>query len=238
MSKTSTLREWNWWGNPNNGIFKGYIHRSGLEHLIRCFYRNADKIVVSTFVERWHPEMNTFHMPFGEMTITLDDVSSILGILVSGAVVAPLGDDNDTNFELLVKYLGVTDEKAIEQLHKYSDEYVSLSWLRVRFSNVSDTDSEKYIMYLARAYLLYLLGCTLFVDKTGTRVQIVYLRLLRNLDSVAGYSWGSGCLAWLYRQLGQASRSKVKQIAGYMTLLEAWVYEHMHGVVVPDHMCV
>ncbi|CAL8140894.1 unnamed protein product [Prunus armeniaca] len=31
MSKTSTLCEWNWWGNPNNGIFKGYIQRSGLE---------------------------------------------------------------------------------------------------------------------------------------------------------------------------------------------------------------
>ncbi|CAL9019397.1 unnamed protein product [Prunus brigantina] len=105
MSKTSTLREWNWWGNPNNGIFKGYIQRSGLEQLIRCSYRNADKIVVSTFVERWHPETNTFHMPFGEMTITLDDVSSILGIPVSGVAVAPLGDDDDTNFELLVKYL-------------------------------------------------------------------------------------------------------------------------------------
>ncbi|CAL2237762.1 unnamed protein product [Prunus armeniaca] len=84
MSKTSTLREWNWWGNPNNGIFKWYIQRSGLEHLIRCSYQNADKIVVSTFVERWHPETNTFHMPFGEMTITLDDVSSILGIPMSG----------------------------------------------------------------------------------------------------------------------------------------------------------
>ncbi|CAL8159396.1 unnamed protein product [Prunus armeniaca] len=92
MSKTSTLREWNWWGNPNNSIFKGYIQISGLEHLIRCSYRNADKIVVSTFVERWHPETNIFHMSFGEMTITLDDVSSILGIPVSGAVVAPLGN--------------------------------------------------------------------------------------------------------------------------------------------------
>ncbi|XP_008228770.1 PREDICTED: serine/threonine-protein phosphatase 7 long form homolog [Prunus mume] len=130
MSKTSTIREWNWWVNPNNGIFKGYIQRFGLEHLIKCSYRNAEKIVVSTFVERWHPETNTFHMPFGEMTITLDDVSSILGIHVSGAAVAPLGDDDDTNFELSVKYLGVTDEETTEQLHQYSDEYVSLSWLR------------------------------------------------------------------------------------------------------------
>ncbi|CAL9010780.1 unnamed protein product, partial [Prunus brigantina] len=52
MLKTYTLREWNWWANPNNGIFKLYIQRSGLEQLIRCSYRNADKIVVSTFVER------------------------------------------------------------------------------------------------------------------------------------------------------------------------------------------
>ncbi|CAL8164325.1 unnamed protein product [Prunus armeniaca] len=171
---------------------------------------NADKIVVSTFVEWWHPETNTFHIPFGEMTITLDDVSSILGIPVFGAAVAPLEDDNDTNFELSVKYLRVTGEEATEQLHQYSDEYVSLSLLRARFSNVSDTDSKEYIMYSTIAYFLYLLGCTLFVDKTSMRVQIVYLRLLRNLDSVAGYPWGSGCLAWLYRQIGQALRSKVK----------------------------
>ncbi|CAL2232835.1 unnamed protein product [Prunus armeniaca] len=62
MSKTSTIREWNWWANPNNGIFKWYIQRSGLEQLIRCSYRNANKIVVSTFIERWHLETNIFHV--------------------------------------------------------------------------------------------------------------------------------------------------------------------------------
>ncbi|BFG15780.1 hypothetical protein CerSpe_020540 [Prunus speciosa] len=158
MSKTSTLREWNWRANPNNDIFKGYIQRSGLEQLIRCSYWNANKIVVSTFTERWHPKTNTFHMLFGVMTFTLDDVSSILGILVSGAMVALLEDDNDTNFKLLVNYLGVTDEEAIEQLHQYSDEYVSLSWLRARFSYVLDTDSEEHNMYSTKAYLLYLSG--------------------------------------------------------------------------------
>ncbi|CAL2248182.1 unnamed protein product [Prunus armeniaca] len=114
--------------------------------------------------------------------------TSTIRIPMSVVAVAPLENDNDTNFELLVNYLGVTDEKAIEQLHQYSEEYVSLSWLRVRFSNVSDTNSEEHIMYSAKAYLPNLLGCTLFVDKTGKRVQIVYLRLLRDLDSVAGYS--------------------------------------------------
>jgi len=28
-------------------------------------------VVISAFVEQWQPETNTFHKPFGEMTITL-----------------------------------------------------------------------------------------------------------------------------------------------------------------------
>ena len=77
-----------------------------------------------------------------------------------------------------------------------------------------------------RAYLLYLLGCTLFVDKSGTRVPIIYLTLLTDLSSVRTYAWGAAALAYLYRQLGLATRKEVKQIVGYLTLLEAWIYEH------------
>ncbi|KAK9083754.1 hypothetical protein Scep_030225 [Stephania cephalantha] len=39
-------------------------------------------------MERWHPETNTFHLPFSEMPITLDDVSILLNIPVVGKVVA------------------------------------------------------------------------------------------------------------------------------------------------------
>ena len=42
---------------------------------------------ISAFVERWHPETNTFHMPFGEMTITLHDVHYLLGVPVHGRAV-------------------------------------------------------------------------------------------------------------------------------------------------------
>ena len=47
-------------------------------------FRRVNRALISAFVERWHPETNTFHMPFGEMTITIHDVTQILGISCVG----------------------------------------------------------------------------------------------------------------------------------------------------------
>ena len=46
------------------------------------------------------------------------------------------------------------------------------------------------------------------------------------MEAVRGIAWGTSALAYLYRQLGLASRVGVRQIAGYLTILEAWVYDH------------
>ena len=35
-------------------------------------------------MKQWQPETNTFHMSFGEMTITLDDVPTLVSITVMG----------------------------------------------------------------------------------------------------------------------------------------------------------
>ena len=55
---------------------------------------------------------------------------------------------------------------------------------------------------------------------------MAYLSLLRELDRVSTYAWGAVALAYLYNQLGVASRSSVRYISGYMMLLQAWIYEH------------
>ncbi|GAU30353.1 hypothetical protein TSUD_57640 [Trifolium subterraneum] len=50
----------------------------------------VDPQLLSAFTERWHPETSSFHMPFGEMTITLDDVACLLHIPVRGIFYTPV----------------------------------------------------------------------------------------------------------------------------------------------------
>ncbi|GAA0163786.1 hypothetical protein LIER_39659 [Lithospermum erythrorhizon] len=72
----------------------------------------------------------------------------------------------------------------------------------------------------ASDYLLYLLGCVLFVDKTQMRVPQLYLRITHNLEQVPKLSWGTATLVYLYYQFGKASRVNVKQLVWCMALLE------------------
>ena len=48
------------------------VHRSGLAPLTSCSHRVVSRPMLSAFCERWQQETMTFHLPFGEMTITLD----------------------------------------------------------------------------------------------------------------------------------------------------------------------
>ncbi|KAK1258925.1 hypothetical protein QJS04_geneDACA018683 [Acorus gramineus] len=67
----------------------------------------------------------------------------------------------------------------------------------------------------------------LAIDKTGFTIPVAYLSLLVDIDRTGSFGWGSATLAHIYRQLGIASRANCKQISGYLTLLEVWVYEHL-----------
>ncbi|CAL5377741.1 unnamed protein product [Camellia sinensis] len=154
--------------------------------LLRCLNHG-------TFVERWQPETNSFHMPFGDMSMSLDDISTILRIHVTGTSVSTNKLSRDEAAKVLVKSLGVLEDDAVVELKGVQGELVRLEWSHEKFQSVSDADSDDFIHYL---------------------------QLLKDLNLVHSYAWGAAALAFLYRQLGMATKSTVRQIAGYMTVVK------------------
>ncbi|PKA62550.1 Serine/threonine-protein phosphatase 7 long form like [Apostasia shenzhenica] len=43
-----------------------------------------DHLSITALIECWSLETNTFHLPIGEMTITLQDIIVILGVQIDG----------------------------------------------------------------------------------------------------------------------------------------------------------
>ncbi|CAN1221130.1 Protein MAIN-LIKE 1 [Linum grandiflorum] len=112
-----------------------------------------DIALLAAFVERWQPDTNTFHMPFGEMTITLHDVFHILRIPIEGTPCI-WKSGPDAYHEKTSKILDVTTEVVKNQFHYGGD------------GKVSTAASEVQI------YLFFLLGSTLFTDTSGSRAKV------------------------------------------------------------------
>ncbi|RYR65422.1 hypothetical protein Ahy_A03g011356 [Arachis hypogaea] len=60
--------------------------------------------------------------------------------------------------------------------------------------------------------------------KSGAGVHWKFLPLLRNFGGIIQFSWGSACLAHLYRSLCRATRVDCKEMDGPLTLLVSWAW--------------
>ncbi|CAI0382789.1 unnamed protein product [Linum tenue] len=64
-----------------------YIERTGLG-MLRHFMRiEIDNDLLTAMSKRWHLETHMFHLPEGEMTITLKDVALLTGLPISGEAI-------------------------------------------------------------------------------------------------------------------------------------------------------
>ncbi|KOM47323.1 hypothetical protein LR48_Vigan07g102700 [Vigna angularis] len=61
-----------------------YISMSGLGSLVNLSYEYANHGLIVALSERWHHETNIFHLPIGEMSVTLDDVLNLLHLPIMG----------------------------------------------------------------------------------------------------------------------------------------------------------
>ncbi|XP_025982525.1 protein MAIN-LIKE 1-like [Glycine soja] len=198
----------------------------GLSPLLVCSIDTGDQGLISSFVERWHRETSSFHLSMGEISIMLDDIATLLHLSIVGALrdFQPLCIDEA--MLLLVELLMVSPEVVMAEIGQCGRPYVRLQWLRDIYQRKCQTQHKTTI---TRTYLLHLF-CTLFANKSATHVHVVHLHALRDLTLVGRYAWGAAGLVHMYDQLNDASLSTSRQLAGYITLLQSWIYEHFLSV--------
>ena len=148
------------------------IKALGLEELLRTPGREIDHGLITALVGRWRPETHTFHMPHGKVTITLQDVEVLLGLLVDGDVIT--GSMQKVWANVCQEFLGF---QLINQEHKQlTGQRILIKWLLKQVvdplpPNAKEDQLHKY----ARYYILALLGDTIFMDKSGDKVHLMWV---------------------------------------------------------------
>ncbi|RYQ90884.1 hypothetical protein Ahy_B09g096837 isoform D [Arachis hypogaea] len=205
-----------------------YLQMAGLYHLARLNDRwfRLDEALVSAFIERWRPETHTFHMPFGECTITLQDMAYQLGLPVDGRYVSGCLSEfhiyiqgGRPAWEWFQELLGVIPPPS--QVQKYA---VNCSWFQETFGECPEGADDETVRRYARAYIMILLGTQRFADKSGNCIHIRWLPYVARLEEMGTYSWGSAALAWLYRCMCRVANRHVVKLAGPLQLLQSWIF--------------
>jgi hypothetical protein len=229
---------------PPNCI-EGILRQTGFEHVSKIRKFQMDLIMISALVERWRPETHTFHLPIGECTVTLEDVAVHLGLPINGMPLVSVEsfEVDAICWELLGRVPRRRGEDDEEQGGEEDEEVrnerstgrcVTNSFLSDIFSaplpeNFTAFDVEQR----ARAYIMKLIGGLLMPDKSSARTHLRYLPLLRDLNIVSQYSWGSGVLSLLYRSLDRACLYKTTELDGCLALLCSWAWYRMPFLTPP-----
>ncbi|RVW69911.1 Serine/threonine-protein phosphatase 7 long form-like [Vitis vinifera] len=203
------LREW-----VLDDRVRPYIIQSGFYVFHRVGHVKVDWPLITALVERWRPETHTFHMPVGEMTITLQDVAILFGLRVHGH---PVTGSTDIDWHALCEeLLGVRPAETDIRGASLTVRFITTHFSRLPPGVVDEVTLQRH----ARAYLLLLVSGSLFTDKKGVYIQLAILPMLRDFGETAQYSWGSATLAHLYRELCRASLDSAESIAGPLHLLQ------------------
>ncbi|GAU27956.1 hypothetical protein TSUD_146740 [Trifolium subterraneum] len=91
--------------------------------------------------------------------------------------------------------------------------------LRKALKTEEDEESEEVVQNYRdctiRAFLLYLIGGTIFTNKSMQYVYVIFLTYLQDLSLVNTWNWGASGLAYLYHYLDKATQPRCGNHGGY-----------------------
>ena len=98
-----------------------------------------------------------------------------------------------------------------------------------------DDELRKTKEYCIKAFLLFLVGVTIFSNKTNKHVNVIWLIGMQDLYRVHTWSWGEMTLAYLYTKISEATDPTIDLIVDYMSMLKVVIFyflEHIINVLI------
>lgn len=250
-------------GKPEEGLrwFWEPVEGSCLHDLIYTGYSTVTHAMISAMCKRWHTETSSFHLHVGETTITLDDVHNLLHIPIHGHMLdhdEAMSQDRAIN--LMTRLLGMSDVDARVEVRTESASHISYPTLKrvyehhlieARRLDKPQTREElqergRMRVWCVRSFLLYLVGCALFTNKTNRHFDLIYLDCMADLQAIGKWSWGGMALAYLYAYLDDSvilnNRTMAWSTTLFMMDFGAFVRsvpkEEKQGVDAGENMCL
>ena len=107
-----------------------------------CSLTMLDASLLSIFVERWHPETSSFHLSFGEMIMTLDDVDTLFHISITGIFFTPVYRDQVTAVHMVMDDLECSEVKVLQVFGETQGFRLQMYWLRRLYKEL--VEAQRY----------------------------------------------------------------------------------------------
>ena len=183
-------------------VAKEIVALSGINSQLTALRDLSSQPASSAFLrgllEFWWDSTNTFHFPWGEMTVTPFDFSMITGFPFGGEpVVIELVKGSNERLRDLV------GDRLASALHVYAQS-CPYSVLADELS-ADELDRQCTPEQLARIYIAHVLSVTILSDR-GERFAIGLLICLSDLGQVGDLSWAEVSYARMLTAMGKATR--------------------------------
>lgn len=158
--------------------------------------------LLEEIVRHYHFEERCFIMNEDILHIGLEDALYTSGFPKNGKPV--IGNEKDAN-NFFTLYLG----GKMQKMYRDRDgkvEYITnlkLAHLRRTFMVVPPVihENSDELRQHVRATALYVIGCIVMPDTSGSAVSSSYLGLLENIEEIKYYAWGAALLARTHHSL-------------------------------------
>ncbi|XP_048494245.1 protein MAIN-LIKE 1 isoform X2 [Beta vulgaris subsp. vulgaris] len=185
------------------------IERVGFGNLLHVHHHTLRKNLLVEWMERWDCDKRAFLLHDRELTITAIDAALILGLRATGN---PICFTDEDPLSVLEEEYGAT----------YSNRKISMSAIERRLQSLGDQCNEDFV----RTFLLFIFGTILFPGSNG-KIDSRYVSLLKDLDGVSEFSWGTAVVDDLFNWLSRRKEEQTKSMEGCLILLQIWSYEHI-----------